>query len=161
MPEQVMPEQVLILGGAGFIGSSLAIGLRQRYPQWKITCLDNLKRRGSELNLSRFKQHGIQFVHGDIRSPSDLDPAALSVDTIIDCSAEPSVLAGFSSPSLRPGNQSSRHVKHPGAGSTAQSLADVSLDQSRLPDRVPLCHQIGRARHPLCDRTRAEPRRTL
>ena len=98
MPEQVMPEQVLILGGAGFIGSSLAIGLRHRYPQWKITCLDNLKRRGSELNLSRFKQHGIQFVHGDIRSPADLDPAALSVDTIIDCSAEPSVLAGFSSP---------------------------------------------------------------
>ena len=37
-------------------------------------------------------------MHGDVRSPSDLDPTAFPVDTIIDCSAEPSVLAGFSSP---------------------------------------------------------------
>ncbi|KGF72010.1 3-beta hydroxysteroid dehydrogenase [Neosynechococcus sphagnicola sy1] len=93
-----MPEQVLILGGAGFIGSSLAIGLKARHPDWKILCLDNLRRRGSELNLSRFKVAGIEFIHGDIRSLSDLDPTVLQVDTILDCSAEPSVLAGFSSP---------------------------------------------------------------
>lgn len=93
-----MPEQVLVLGGAGFIGSSLAIGLKQLYPQWQIICLDNLRRRGSELNIPRLKQLDIQFVHGDIRSPSDLDPGVLDVETIIDCSAEPSVLAGFTSP---------------------------------------------------------------
>jgi CDP-paratose 2-epimerase len=93
-----MPEQVLILGGAGFIGSSLAIALKQSHPDWQITCFDNLRRRGSELNLPRFKHHGIAFLHGDVRSTADLDPAVLKVDTIIDCSAEPSVLAGFSSP---------------------------------------------------------------
>lgn len=93
-----MLKKVLVLGGAGFIGSSLAIGLKQRYPHWAISCLDNLRRRGSELNLPRFKPLDIQFVHGDIRSPADLDPTALDVDTIIDCSAEPSVLAGFASP---------------------------------------------------------------
>lgn len=93
-----MPKAVLILGGAGFVGSSLALGLKQQHPDWQLTCLDNLRRRGSELNLSRFKLAGIEFVHGDVRSPSDLDPMAFPVDTIIDCSAEPSVLAGFSSP---------------------------------------------------------------
>jgi CDP-paratose 2-epimerase len=93
-----MPEKVLIPGGAGFVGSSLAIGLKKQHPDWQITCLDNLRRRGSELNLPRFKQWGIAFLHGDVRSPSDLDPAEIQVDTIIDCSAEPSVLAGFSSP---------------------------------------------------------------
>ncbi len=93
-----MSERLLILGGAGFVGSSLAIGLKQQYPEWKITCLDNLRRRGSELNVSRFKSVGIEFVHGDVRSPTDLDPTVFPVDTIIDCSAEPSVLAGFSSP---------------------------------------------------------------
>ncbi len=93
-----MPEQVLVLGGAGFIGSSLAIGLKQLYPQWKIICLDNLRRRGSELNIPRLTQLNIQFMHGDIRSSSDLDSGVLDVDTIIDCSAEPSVLAGFTSP---------------------------------------------------------------
>ncbi len=93
-----MPEKLLVLGGAGFIGSSLAIGLKKLYPDWQITCLDNLRRRGSELNLSRLKRYGIHFIHGDIRSPSDLAPDALAPDTIVDCSAEPSVLAGFSSP---------------------------------------------------------------
>jgi CDP-paratose 2-epimerase len=93
-----MPEKVLIPGGAGFVGSSLAIALKTRHPDWEITCFDNLRRRGSELNLPRFKSLGIEFVHGDVRSPSDLDPSVFEVDTILDCSAEPSVLAGFSSP---------------------------------------------------------------
>ncbi|MBE9115979.1 NAD-dependent epimerase/dehydratase family protein [Lusitaniella coriacea LEGE 07157] len=93
-----MTQNILILGGAGFIGSSLAIGLKQRHPDWKITCLDNLRRRGSELNLSRFKACDIQFIHGDIRFPSDLDSSIFDVEKIIDCSAEPSVLAGFTSP---------------------------------------------------------------
>ncbi|MDV3351565.1 GDP-mannose 4,6-dehydratase [Leptothoe sp. LEGE 181152] len=93
-----MAERVLVCGGAGFIGSSLAIGLRAHHSDWQVICLDNLKRRGSELNLSRLREAGIDFVHGDIRCSSDLDPSAFEVTTIIDCSAEPSVLAGFSSP---------------------------------------------------------------
>ncbi|MEH2350566.1 MAG: NAD-dependent epimerase/dehydratase family protein [Nostoc sp.] len=93
-----MAEKILILGGAGFVGSSLAINLKKHHSQWKIICFDNLRRRGSELNLPRLKSLGIEFIHGDIRSPSDLDPGTFNVDTIIDCSAEPSVLAGFTSP---------------------------------------------------------------
>ncbi len=41
-----MSKRVLITGGAGFVGSSLGLGLAERYPNWKITALDNLKRRG-------------------------------------------------------------------------------------------------------------------
>jgi CDP-paratose 2-epimerase len=93
-----MPERILIVGGAGFIGSCLAIGLEKLHPEWQIICLDNLRRRGSELNLPRLKSCGIQFVYGDIRTTADLDPVALNADCIIDCAAEPSVLAGFSSP---------------------------------------------------------------
>lgn len=93
-----MSDRILISGGAGFVGSSLAIGLKQLHPDWQIICLDNLRRRGSELNLSRFKALGIEFLHGDVRSPSDLDAETLKIDVIIDCSAEPSVLAGLSSP---------------------------------------------------------------
>lgn len=93
-----MSEKILILGGAGFIGSSLAIGLKKLHPAWRIACLDNLRRRGSELNLPRLKSLNIQFIHGDIRNSFDLEPGCLAADTIIDCSAEPSVLAGFTSP---------------------------------------------------------------
>ena len=36
-----------------------------------VVVFDNLKRRGSELNLRPFKEIGIQFVHGDIRNSSN------------------------------------------------------------------------------------------
>jgi CDP-paratose 2-epimerase len=94
-----MTKHILILGGAGFVGSSLAIGLKSAYPDWEIVCFDNLRRRGSELNLPRLRRYGIRFVHGDIRSATDLDMGALGLpETVLDCSAEPSVLAGVTSP---------------------------------------------------------------
>ena len=83
-----MLRNVLITGGAGFVGISLGLGLAHRHPNWKITALDNLKRRGSELNLPRLKQAGIQFIHGDVRNSEDLDPIALKPDLILECSAD-------------------------------------------------------------------------
>ena len=91
-------RRILITGGAGFVGSSLSLSLSQRYPDWQIIALDNLRRRGSELNLSRLKQAGIRFIHGDVRNAEDLDPIVLQPDLILECSAEPSVLAGYNSP---------------------------------------------------------------
>ena len=37
-----------------------------------MTALDNLRRRGAELNLSRLREAGVAFVHGDIRVLDDL-----------------------------------------------------------------------------------------
>ncbi len=89
-----MSKTILITGGAGFVGSSLAIELKKHYPQYQIIVLDNLKRRGSELNLVRLKESGVDFFHGDIRNPEDFNNLP-PVDTIIEASAEPSVLAGI------------------------------------------------------------------
>lgn len=86
--------KILITGGAGFVGSSLAMLFREEFPSAKIVCLDNLRRRGSELNLNIFKKSNIQFVHGDIRNPSDLSDLNESFDVMIEASAEPSVHAG-------------------------------------------------------------------
>ncbi|NRA45857.1 MAG: NAD-dependent epimerase/dehydratase family protein [Oligoflexales bacterium] len=85
---------VLITGGAGFVGSSLAEYYKKDHPKAEVIVFDNLKRRGSELNLSRFKSLDIQFVHGDIRSPSDLEDLPGNFDLLIEASAEPSVHAG-------------------------------------------------------------------
>src|SRR5260370_41233318 len=93
-----MAEHMVVLGGAGFIGSSLALGTSEATAGWRITCFDNLHRRGSELNLPRLKAKDINFIHGDIRFPSDLDLGTAPPNIILDCSAEPSVLAGVSSP---------------------------------------------------------------
>ena len=85
--------RVLITGGAGFVGGNLAIGLAGAHPDWEIVALDNLHRRGSELNLPRLEAAGVGFARGDVRSPDDL-AAAGPVDALVECSAEPSVLAG-------------------------------------------------------------------
>lgn len=59
-----------------------------------MTCLDNLSRRGSEVILPRILDHGCSFVHGDIRNREDLLNLKGDFDIMIECSAEPSVLAG-------------------------------------------------------------------
>jgi CDP-paratose 2-epimerase len=87
-------KTILITGGAGFVGSNLALLLKEQDSNQRIICLDNLKRRGSEFNLDRLKKFGIEFIHGDIRLKEDLFQLP-KIDSIIECSAEPSVLAGI------------------------------------------------------------------
>jgi CDP-paratose 2-epimerase len=86
-------RRVLVTGGAGFIGASLALALAARHPDWEVVALDNLKRRGSELNLPRLRAAGVRFVHGDVRQHADLD-ALDPCQAIVECSAEPSALTG-------------------------------------------------------------------
>jgi CDP-paratose 2-epimerase len=85
--------RVVVTGGAGFVGANLGISLAERHPEWELVAYDNLYRRGSELNLPRLDQAGITFVKGDVRDLEELS-AIEGVDALIECSAEPSVLAG-------------------------------------------------------------------
>ena len=91
-----MSKTILITGGAGFVGSQMALSLKAKYPSYEIYVLDNLKRRGSELNIPRLKSAGIHFIHGDIRNKEDFDGLP-KIDCILEASAEPSVLAGIDS----------------------------------------------------------------
>ena len=86
-------RRVVITGGAGFIGASLAVGLARGNADWEVLALDNLRRRGSELNLPRLREAGVSFHHGDVRELDDL-LAIGEVDALVECSAEPSALAG-------------------------------------------------------------------
>lgn len=64
---------ILITGGAGFVGSNLAIEFKKNNKDSQVVALDNLRRRGSELNLSRLKENSIDFIHGDIRNREDFE----------------------------------------------------------------------------------------
>lgn len=85
--------KILITGGCGFVGSNLAILFKQYYTHSEVYCLDNLSRRGSEINLQKILLAGGRFVHGDVRIKTDFDRIP-AVDIVIDAAAEPSVLAG-------------------------------------------------------------------
>src|ERR1700733_9017555 len=89
-------KTILITGGCGFVGSSLAISIKKKYANYEIIAMDNLKRKGSELNIKRLASFGIKFTHGDIRNKEDFENMP-AVNAIIDASAEPSVLAGINS----------------------------------------------------------------
>ncbi|MEI7731936.1 MAG: NAD-dependent epimerase/dehydratase family protein [Verrucomicrobiota bacterium] len=85
--------RILITGGAGFVGSNLALTLKQNLAGVSIVCMDNLYRRGSELNVPRLQAAGIEFFKGDVRDPQGFPTGPF--DFLIECSAEPSVLAGL------------------------------------------------------------------
>src|SRR4029078_1297022 len=84
--------RILITGGAGFIGSNLALLVRRTFPDAEVICMDNLYRRGSELNPPRLEKVGVKIHRGDVRDAHRFPFEPL--DFLIECSADPSVLAG-------------------------------------------------------------------
>jgi CDP-paratose 2-epimerase len=89
----VQSGRILVTGGAGFVGANVAIALAERNPGVEIVAFDNLWRRGSELNLPRLEAAGVEFVRGDVREQDDL-LALPEITALVECSAEPSVMAG-------------------------------------------------------------------
>ena len=88
--------RVLVTGGCGFIGSHVALHLREKGHQ--VSVLDNLVRRGSERNIPILATHGITFFHGDVRNPEDLENLPTGIELICDASAQPSVVTGYGNP---------------------------------------------------------------
>lgn len=88
-------RSLLVTGGAGFAGSNLCIRLKERFGEARVLAADNLRRRGSESALPRLRAGGVEFVHCDIRNSEDMRFEGEEFDLIVDCSAEPSVLAGY------------------------------------------------------------------
>jgi CDP-paratose 2-epimerase len=85
--------RLLITGICGFAGSTIARELLAHQPGLTIIGLDSLIRRGSETNVEPLRALGIDVRIGDIRDRATIE-ALPAVDWIIDCAANPSVLAG-------------------------------------------------------------------
>ncbi len=85
--------KILITGVCGFAGSALAESLRERVEGVRLVGIDNLMRPGAETNRARIQRLGVEYVHGDLRAPSDLDDLP-ACDWVIEAAANPSVLAG-------------------------------------------------------------------
>ena len=75
---------VLVTGGAGFIGTSLVPMLLER--GWKVRVLDCLMFGGDPL-LPFFRNPNFQFVKGDVRSPAEVSAAMEGCDVVIHLAA--------------------------------------------------------------------------
>lgn len=85
--------RILITGICGFVGSTLARAMLAERSGLDITGIDNLCREGAHQNIPALRAIGVDVRHGDLRVAADLDSLP-ATEAVIDCAAQPSVLAG-------------------------------------------------------------------
>ena len=96
-------KNILITGGAGFIGSHLVRLFVKKYPQYRIVNLDMLTYAGNPANLSDIEDcENYHFVKGDI---SDLGLVRrlfkdYEIDGVLHCAAESHVDRSIDNPLL-------------------------------------------------------------
>lgn len=81
-------KNILIAGGAGFIGTNIAEVATSR--GHGVTVLDNIVRPGVEENLTYLKKFGANVVRGDVRNFVDLERLP-KADAIINLAANPGI----------------------------------------------------------------------
>jgi CDP-paratose 2-epimerase len=86
---------IVVTGSAGFFGNYVTNYLLDK--GHKVIGIDNLSRKGSELNAKKQLQNeSIRFFKADVSVKEDLEFLNEEhFDWIIDCAADPSVLSGF------------------------------------------------------------------
>src|SRR5438309_1537017 len=93
-----MGERLLITGGAGFLGTNIAIEAACR--GYRITVMDNFVRSGSNNNAEILKRkYGVAVYHGETRQQADWNNMP-EVDAIIHLAGQPGIPASISNPRL-------------------------------------------------------------
>ena len=89
--------KILITGGCGFVGSNIAIYLKNKLKGAKISSLDSLTRKGSQLNKERLEYFKIKNYKIDIVNFNKIKTLP-KFNLIIDCCAEPAIEASRKNP---------------------------------------------------------------
>jgi len=123
---------VLITGGCGFVGSCLAkfflsqnkdrtspLGKTKVSDSYRVTLVDNLMRPGSKKNQAPLESLGAEVLVGDLRDRAWVETLP-KCDWVIDCAANPSVLAGLED--LSPLQSSSQLLVDHNLGGTVHLL---------------------------------------
>ena len=94
-------REILITGGAGFVGSNLAARLMAE-PGAHVTVFDNLSRRGTEHNLTWLRTlpaaKNLRFIHGDVRNAQQVSDAARFADEVYHLAAQVAVTTSVADP---------------------------------------------------------------
>lgn len=103
--------RVFITGVCGFVGSSLARVIADRYPDWNLFGCDNFLRSGSQANRLPLEKVGVRVFEADLRDDA-FSKSIPSADWVIDCAANPSVLAGTEGASFGKRSSSRNAMEH-------------------------------------------------
>src|SRR3954468_8921403 len=83
---------VVVTGGAGFIGSNFVRFALGVHPDWNVTTLDKLTYAGRMENLKDVINHPRHtFVHGDVADPGVVDPLVSGAEIVVHFAAETDV----------------------------------------------------------------------
>lgn len=88
MAEVFKPKNIIVTGGAGFIGSNFVHWVVDHQPDVHVTVLDALTYAGNRENLSGIPDDRMTFVHGDICDAELVDDLAANADAIVHFAAE-------------------------------------------------------------------------
>ncbi|MBQ1282664.1 MAG: dTDP-glucose 4,6-dehydratase [Bifidobacteriaceae bacterium] len=88
MTEIFAPKNIIVTGGAGFIGSNFVHYVVDNFPQTHVTVLDALTYAGNLDNLKGIPEDRMDFVHGNICDAELLDKLVPGHDAIVHYAAE-------------------------------------------------------------------------
>lgn len=88
MTDTFAPKNVIVTGGAGFIGSNFVHWVIDNQPGVHVTVLDALTYAGNPDNIAGLPQDRMTFVHGDICDAELVDRLAADADAIVHFAAE-------------------------------------------------------------------------
>lgn len=92
---------LLVTGGCGFIGSNFIKYMLEKYPDYKITNLDNLSYSGDIKNLDEVKNNpNYSFIKGDICDKKIVFEAMKNVDWVINFAAQTHVDNSIKNPEI-------------------------------------------------------------
>lgn len=79
---------IIVTGGAGFIGSNFVHHVYRERPDWNITVLDSLTYAGNRANLEGLDASRVQLVVGDITDAELVDKLVAEHDAVVHYAAE-------------------------------------------------------------------------
>lgn len=81
-------KNIIVTGGAGFIGSNFVHYVYKERPDWHITVLDALTYAGNKENLKGLDESRVTFVEGNICDEALVDKLVADTDTVVHFAAE-------------------------------------------------------------------------
>ncbi|HVV25596.1 MAG TPA: dTDP-glucose 4,6-dehydratase [Candidatus Saccharimonadales bacterium] len=81
-------QNILVTGGAGFIGSNFVRYVYRERPDWHITVYDKLTYAGNQANIAGLDDSRVSFIQADICDEAAIDQAVAACDAVVHFAAE-------------------------------------------------------------------------